>query len=112
MSVKGRRGTPRRCSILRVVAVVEADGTRAHGSVSINSTATSLASASPRRGCILEQRSVLEARAGLLHGQLFEPLDLCKDCSGLFLGWLKAGHQAAHVEPGNGISVAIDSLPV
>jgi hypothetical protein len=62
------------------------------------------------RGCIVEQGSVIEVKAGILRGQLPEALDLCEDCSALFADWLKSGHHAAHVEPGSGIPVALDWL--
>jgi hypothetical protein len=64
------------------------------------------------RGVCVEQSSVVKIEAGDLARQLpTEPLDLCEDCSGLFLSWLRSGHQAAHVDPGRTANVKSVRLP-
>jgi hypothetical protein len=61
----------------------------------------------------VEQGSVIEVKAGELTRKLpSEPLDLCEDCSALFLDWLRSGHQANHAAPARAIPSTLDGLAV
>jgi hypothetical protein len=42
-------------------------------------------------GVILENRSILEIKAGALGARHDEPIDLCGDCQARFDDWLKGG---------------------
>jgi hypothetical protein len=49
---------------------------------------------------IIENRCIVELKAGALGSRHDEPLDLCGDCQARFDDWLRGGRQNAGFEPG------------
>jgi hypothetical protein len=63
------------------------------------------------RGCIVEQGSVIEIKAGSLTRQQPETLDLCEDCSRLLTDFIQSGHQAVHAGPVAAIPGTLEGFP-
>jgi hypothetical protein len=60
----------------------------------------------------VEQGSVIGVKAGALTRQQSETLDLCEDCSRLYIDFLQSGHQAVHAGPVAAIPGTLERLPV